>query len=335
MHSAADTAANDLGAAPPEDPFDVWYAPEIEQREVRALMRRTDLHGLTRFAAWILLCFATGSLVVLTLHSWWLIPAMFVHGCALSFSYAASHECAHGTAFRSRWLNEAVFWLTSLVFIEEPLYRRYSHAGHHTYTWFNQLDPQKPYGIPMTLWQYLRLTLGLTFYFDAARQLARHSSGRFTAEELAFLPASEVRKVMLNSRLMAACYLALLVWGIALRSPWPFVLYFIPRLLGGWIINLYINTQHMCMGEDQYDHRETTRSVRCGPIGRLLYWNMNYHIEHHLYPTVPFHALPALNRRIDLQLPTGRVSVLAVNSAILRAIARQRREPGFHLGPTD
>src|SRR5471032_1611654 len=120
MHSAADTAANDLGAAPPEDPFDVWYAPEIEQREVRALMRRTDLHGLTRFAAWILLCFATGSLVVLTLHSWWLIPAMFVHGCALSFSYAASHECAHGTAFRSRWLNEAVFWLTSLVFIEEP-----------------------------------------------------------------------------------------------------------------------------------------------------------------------------------------------------------------------
>jgi fatty acid desaturase len=298
-------------------------------------MRRTDLHGLTRLVAWIVLCGVTGFLVVVTLHSWWLIPAMFVHGCALSFSYAASHECAHGTAFRTRWLNEAVFWLTSLVFIEEPLYRRYSHAGHHTYTWFNALDPQKPYGIPMTLWQYLTVTFGLTFYFDAARQLARHSAGRFTAQELAFLPASEVRRVTLDSRIMAACYLALLAWGIAFRSPWPFVLYFIPRLLGGWIINLYINTQHMCMGEDQYDHRQTTRSIRCGPIGRLLYWNMNYHIEHHLYPTVPFHALPALNGRIDRQLPTATVSVLAVNSAIVRAIARQRREPGFHLGPAD
>ncbi|MFI4866135.1 MAG: fatty acid desaturase [Steroidobacterales bacterium] len=333
MQTATDTGANASGTAAPEDPFDVWYAPQLDYAVLRTLMRRTDKHGLTRFAAWIVLCGATGFLVVATLHSWWLIPAMFVHGCALSFSYAASHECAHGTAFRTRWLNEAVFWLTSLVFIEEPLYRRYSHAGHHTYTWFNALDPQKPYGIPMTLWQYLTVTLGLSFYFDAARQLARHSSGRFSAQELAFLPASEVRRVTLDSRIMAACYLALLAWGIAFRSPWPFVLYFIPRLLGGWIINLYINTQHMCMGEDQYDHRQTTRSIRCGPIGRLLYWNMNYHIEHHLYPTVPFHALPALNRRIDRQLPTASVSVLAVNSAIVRAIARQRREPGFHLGP--
>jgi fatty acid desaturase len=105
--------------------------------------------------------------------------------------------------------------------------------------------------------------------------------------------------------------------------------------VGGWIINLYINTQHMCMGEDQYDHRETTRSIRCGPIGRLLYWNMNYHIEHHLYPTVPFHALPALNRRVGTELPPAAGHVLTVNSQIVRAIARQRREPGFHLGPPD
>jgi fatty acid desaturase len=335
MDTATDMAANDSGTAGPDDPFDVWYAPQLEHSVLRGFMRRTDLHGLARFSAWIVLCGLSGWLVVVTLHSWWLVPAMFLHGCALSFSYAASHECAHGTAFRTRWLNEAVFWLTSLVFIEEPLYRRYSHAGHHTYTWFRALDPQKPYGIPMTLSQYLRLTLGLSFYFDAARQLARHSTGRFSAAELAFLPATEVRRVMIDSRLMAASYLALLVWGIAFRSPWPFVLYFIPRLLGGWIINLYINTQHMCMDEDRYDHRRTTRSIRCGALGRLLYWNMNYHIEHHLYPTVPFHALPALSRRVGGQLPRASSSVLATNSEILRAIARQRIEPGFHLGPAD
>jgi fatty acid desaturase len=335
MQTANDMHA-DAGDAPgPEDPFAVWYAPQLEFNVLRGLMRRTDQHGLARFGAWLMLCGLSGTLVVMTLHSWWLVPAMILHGCALSFSYAASHECAHGTAFRSRWLNETVFWVTSLVFIEEPLYRRYSHAGHHTNTWFNTLDPQKPYGIPMTLPQYLSVTFGLRFYFDAARQLARHSTGRFTAEERAFLPASEIRRVTLNSRLMAACYLALLAWGIAFRSPWPFVLYFIPRLVGGWIINLYINTQHMCMGEDQYDHRETTRSIRCGPIGRLLYWNMNFHIEHHLYPTVPFHALPALSRRVGAELPRPAGHVLAVNSQIVRAIARQRREPGFHLGPAD
>ena len=38
------------------------------------------------------------------------------------------------------------------------------------------------------------------------------------------------------------------------------------------------------------------------PLGRFLYVNMNYHIEHHLYPQVPFYALPQLNAAIREQL---------------------------------
>ncbi len=26
---------------------------------------------------------------------------------------------------------------------------------------------------------------------------------------------------------------------------------------------------------------------------RLLMWNLPFHAEHHLYPSIPFHALPA------------------------------------------
>jgi len=256
---------------------------------------------------------------------------MLLYGGVLCFAYAASHECAHGTAFKARWLNETVFWFTSLVFIEEPLYRRYSHAGHHTHTWFNELDPQKPYGNPMTFSHYLSGTFGLTFYFDAVRQLIRHSRGRFTPQELEFLPSSEIRTAIINSRLMSACYAALLLGGIAFQSPWPFILYFIPRFLGGCIVTLYINTQHMCMAEDLYDHRQTTRSIKCGWLGRLLYWNMNYHIEHHLYPAVPFHALPELNRSIGDQLPPPLNGVVAANVDILKAISRQRTEPQFNL----
>ena len=130
---------------------------------------------------------------------------------------------------------------------------------------------------------------------------------------------------------MAAIYLALALGGIAFRSPWPFLLYFVPRLLGGWIVTLYINTQHMCMAEDLTDHRKTTRSIECSWLERLLYWNMHFHIEHHLYPMVPFHALPALNRRIAAQLPRPKSGVLGANAEILRAVSRQRLEPRFNL----
>jgi fatty acid desaturase len=316
-----------------DDPFDAWFAPAVDQAVIRSLMRRTNIHALANLAAWVVFSLATGYLTVIVRHTLWVLPALIAYGGTLSFAYAASHECAHGTAFRTRWLNESVFWITSLVFLEEPLYRRYSHAGHHTHTWFKGTDPQKPYGNPLTLAQYLVSTLGIAFYWDAARQLARHSAGRFTEAERAFLPASELRHVSFNSRTMAAIYLALLIYGVALQSPWPFLLYFVPRQLGGWIVTAYINTQHMCMAEDLYDHRKTTRSIRCNPLERLLYWNMNYHIEHHLYPVVPFHALPALSRGIADQLPPPVNSVITANVEILRAVARQRKDPTFNLSP--
>ena len=319
------------GAELHDDPFDAWYAPTVDQGALRALMRRTNAHGLLNLGTWLLLCIATGYLVAIARHSLWVWPAMVLYGGVLCFSYASSHECAHGTAFRSRWLNETVFWFTSLIFIEEPLYRRYSHAEHHTHTWFAELDPQKPYGNPLTLARYVSGTFGLSFYIDAARQLIRHSRGRFTAQEVGYIPRSEIRKSISNSRMMLACYAALLVSGIVLQSPWPFILYFIPRFLGGCIVTLYINTQHMCMAEDLYDHRQTTRSIKCGRLERGLYWNMNYHIEHHLYPAVPFHALPELSRAIRDQLPPPLDGVVAANLDILKAISRQRTEPRFNL----
>ena len=318
-------------AALPDDPFGAWFTPQCDPGTLRKLMRRTNVQGLLTFGAWLAACVATGTLVVLSRHSWWLVPAMILYGALLSFAYAASHECSHGTAFRTRWLNEAVFWVTSLIFIEEPLYRRYSHAGHHTYTWFNRLDPQKPYGNPMTVLKYITVTLGFSLYVEAARQLFRHGTRRFTDAERAFLPASEISNVTRNSRIMGFSYLTLLLSGLALQSVWPFLLYFVPRLLGGCIVNSYINTQHMCMAEDERDHRETTRSIRCSWLGRLLYWNMNYHIEHHLCPAVPFHALPRLNEHIRSELPAPAGGVLAANIEILGAIARQVRDPRFNL----
>jgi fatty acid desaturase len=315
----------------PDDPFGAWFAPTLDPSTLRGLMHRTNLQALVTLGAWIIACVATASLVVISRHSWWMLPAMTLYGGVLSFAYAASHECAHGTAFKSRWLNETVFWITSLIFIEEPLYRRYSHAGHHTNTWFNRVDPQKPYGNPMTVLQYATVSLGLSLYVDAARQLLRHSTGQFTDAERGFLPTSEIRKVSRNSRIMGACYITLLFSGLVFLSTWPLLLYFVPRFLGGCIINSYINTQHMCMAEDQRDHRQTTRSIRCSWPERLLYWNMNFHIEHHLYPAVPFHALPKLNAHIRSELPTPSRGVVAANIEILAAIARQVRDPRFNL----
>lgn len=313
------------------DPVREWFSPSLARAELRALSKRSNWHGLTHIGLWLLLCLCSGAMVVAAWPTWWVIPAIVVYGVLLSFSYAASHECSHGTAFRTRWLNEAVFWITSVIFMEEAVYRRYAHADHHTYTWFNDSDPQKPYGLPLSAWDYIKETFLITFYLDAFRRLLRHSLGRFDTREQRFLPPRERRRVRLDSLLMLSIYFGLLAWGVGYASPWPFVLYFVPRYIGGCVVNLYINSQHMCMAEDLKDHRLTTRSIHCNRLERLLYWNMNFHIEHHLFPVVPFHALPKLNARVRSELPPPTSGVWRANGQIVRAIRRQKREPEFHL----
>ena len=62
-------------------------------------------------------------------------------------------------------------------------------------------------------------------------------------------------------------------------------------------------TQHMGLKEDTKDHRESTRSVRLNPIFSFIYWKMEYHIEHHMFPMVPSYNLPKLYDEIKDQLP--------------------------------
>jgi fatty acid desaturase len=108
----------------------------LDRKNIKALCRRSDQPGLKFLVKWVASLLVTGYLVHLSKGSPWLWPALIVYGTVISRPwYAMSHESAHGTAFRTRWLNELAFWITSLIYIEEPLHRRYSHTNHHTYTW--------------------------------------------------------------------------------------------------------------------------------------------------------------------------------------------------------
>jgi fatty acid desaturase len=65
------------------------------------------------------------------------------------------------------------------------------------------------------------------------------------------------------------------------------------------------------------------------PIFRFLYWNMNYHVEHHIFPLIPYHALPALHEKIKSQCPTPYPNTIAAYSEIIPTVIRQLREPTY------
>jgi fatty acid desaturase len=113
------------------------------------------------------------------------------------------------------------------------------------------------------------------------------------------------------------------------RSLLPLMYVGLPSLYGRWLALVFGMTQHAGLAENVLDHRLNARSVRMNPVLRFLYWNMNYHVEHHMFPMVPYHALPALHAEIRDELPEPCPSLWAAYREIVPTLWRQRREPTY------
>jgi fatty acid desaturase len=67
------------------------------------------------------------------------------------------------------------------------------------------------------------------------------------------------------------------------------------------------------------------------PVLRFIYWNMNYHVEHHMFPMVPYHRLPELHEEMKAYCPPPYESVVSAYREIIPAILRQVREPDWSI----
>ena len=61
----------------------------------------------------------------------------------------------------------------------------------------------------------------------------------------------------------------------------------LPRMYGAWHGVLTGLLQHGGLADNVTDHRLNSRTVLMNPVSRFIYWNMNYHVEHHMFPMVP------------------------------------------------
>jgi fatty acid desaturase len=85
------------------------------------------------------------------------------------------------------------------------------------------------------------------------------------------------------------------------------------------------------MGENVLDYRLNTRTVKMGRINRFLYWNMNYHVEHHMFPMVPHYRLPELHEEVKGDLAAAYSSIWAAYKEIIPAVWRQLRDQEYYV----
>lgn len=286
--------------ADPTEPARRILAETVPREALRGLMARDNRRASLQLAAHLAVLAAGQVWIATSLGSWMLWPAMFLTGIVMVHLFAPQHECSHFSAFRSRPANLIVSWLCGLVIIVPQLHFRYEHTDHHTWTNLTGRDPEL-IPMPKSLWGYLAYVSGLPYWWGGISGIARRALGRLNEEELRFTPATHQPRLVLEARVMGLVYLALLC-ALVLGSTWLLWHWLLPLLLGQPVMRYIRMTEHVGR-PDVRDPLQNTRSTAVAAPWRWLAWNMNFHAEHHIAPSMPFHALPGLQQLLGQKLP--------------------------------
>ncbi|MGF6727314.1 fatty acid desaturase [Paraburkholderia sp. GAS41] len=311
-----------------------WYKCPVPRPVIKQLMQRNDARAVLDTLIWYTAIVASGVLAWFAwhAHSVWAIPAFFLYG-TLYCSPADSrwHESGHGTAFKTRWMNDVLYQVASFQVFRRATVWRWSHARHHTDTLVVGRDPEIAVPRP-TDWVGLALSVvALKQVVSELPKMIAAASGRINADDQTFVPASEWPKVFREARISLTIYAVAIGVSIYFRTILPLLYIGLPSMYGAWLYVYFGLTQHAGMPENVLDHRKNCRTVMMNPVFRFLYWNMNYHVEHHMFPMVPFHALPQLHETVKADMPLPYRSSLAAYAEIIPALVRQTRDPSFHV----
>ncbi|HEY4311312.1 MAG TPA: fatty acid desaturase [Pirellulales bacterium] len=290
---------------------------------VRGLSQRSDARGFLRFGTHLACLFATGTLIWLARPHWYLlIPAMILHGFGIVTMFAPMHECIHRTAFKTRQLNDLFGWIAGLIcFYNATYYRRY-HTWHHRYTQDLERDPELSTPRPRHVLDYVIHVSGLPFWFAKPRELVMIACGR--TRHLPYITDDSRRAVTLSGAAQVGVYFAAIAVSLATRNTAILYYWFLPALLAQPLLRAMLIVEHTGCSEDANGLTNTRTTLTAWPV-RLYMWNMPFHAEHHLYPSIPFHQLPSAHRKLRERLMHLAPSYTAANRSVVHSLSV--REP--------
>ncbi len=309
-----------------------WYQCAVPRETMRQFLLRRDGPAIRDTILWFALIFGSGYATWKLWGSWWAILPYAIYAALYgSTSDSRWHESGHGTAFKTDWMNNALYEIASFMVMRESIIWRWSHNRHHSDTIIVGRDPEIAVPRPPS-WRAIILTfLGVRAYPNYFPAVLRHFMGRMSAAEKTFIPETEFPKVYLRARIYCLIYASVIALSIYRRSILPLMLVGLANLFGYWLMPIYGMTQHAGLAENVLDHRLNCRTVYMNPINRFFYWNMNYHVEHHMFPLVPYHALPRLHAAVKDDCPPAYKSIPNAWREIIPALRKQRKDPAYHV----
>jgi len=317
-----------------------WYRTRLKPGELKDLHRRSDPKAFVQTVGYLAVL---GTTIAASLYSaqrwpWWMtVMLIFLNGMGFAFLINGVHELGHGTVFKTKALNE--FFVRVLSFFGWINFQMFqeSHMRHHRYTLHPPDDLEVVLPVRVLLKSFL--TQGFVnpvWFWNTLKTTCRIARGKFEGEwehalyddnpEAGYAAIIWARTLLIGHTLIVFISLYFQWW----LAP---VLITLAPFYGQWLFLLCNSTQHIGLQDNVNDFRLCCRTFTLNPIVRFMYWQMNYHIEHHMYAAVPCYNLGKLHRAIKSDLPPCQHGLVATWKEIAAIQRKQEADPSYQYIP--
>ena len=314
-----------------------WYKPNIDRKLLIKLLERSNYEGWRHIIIYFVTLIFLGYFCYVFWLTWVFLPIYLIYCTWWGGADAIWHECGHRTAFKSRKLNDFFYHIGSFMNGFEAVRFKWSHSIHHNYT--GSIDPHDFEVDGSIFWKPKKL---LNFFIifipgigllnlnkSIQKEILQHALGIKTKVMKECIPDHKKQSCIFISRIYVLLWISITIFSMIINSVLPIFLFLIPKFFATLNI-IWGLTQHIGLQDKVKDHRLSTRSIRLNPILSFIYWNMEYHIEHHMFPSVPSYNLPKLHEAIKHQLPKPQ-TLLQAYKEIIPAIIKKTNDPDYYI----
>lgn len=310
------TPRSELSAYEHNSEKEVWKRPELDREVLKQLSQRSTVNGLLRIGVFIvfLVISAVATLYVVRNSLFLAIPLLFIYYFIYGFFVAIGHELQHKTVFAKScdWLSEIIFFIIQAIMWNSPRYARISHQLHHRYTMVRGVDPETNWPEVITSKWLRKFLLSLILrilvigaipeLIYSVKQQIHRIMGKKDIMMSNHCSDKDIGVIRMESLAILMIHVAVIIGAILFRR-WE-LLFFVTFAwqIGSAIEALWHVTEHIGRLYNVNDHRLNTRSVRVNPFIKLIYWGLDDHVDHHLFPAVPSRNLPKLHNFLEKHL---------------------------------
>ncbi len=276
---------------------------DIDKVQLRSLYKTTPLLHASHMAYNWILMIGTAILSYLYFHPLLYVLAVIIIGARMHALAILMHDATHYRFLKNKKWNDRItnFFSMYALYTSIEKYRQ-NHLRHHLNLnteddpdWFAKLG-KKEFQFPKTKQEFLRTVLSYFLLYkgisDAIWFLKR------------FNPVKK-KETTWKDKMPIIIFWVIVISSLTYFQLWPaYLMYWVVPYLSTFFMFQYIRSVAEHFGELSYDHLLTsTRSVKTNLFESFVFapHNVGYHLEHHLYPGVPYYHLPKLHELLMAQ----------------------------------